>query len=41
MYNFFDLISISSHLVQMYFHDSFFEKLKVQKSYRQLEKGRE
>ena len=41
MYNFLDLINISSHLVQMYFHDFFFEKLKVQKSYRQLEKGHE
>ena len=25
----------------MYFHDFFFDKLKVQKSCRQLEKGRE
>ena len=25
----------------MYYHNFFFEKLKVQKSYRQLEKGRE
>ena len=41
MSQFFDLINISFHLVQMYFHDFFFEKLKVQKSYRQLEKGRE
>ena len=38
---FFDSINISSDLEQMYFHDFFFEKLKVQKSCRQLEKGRE